>query len=508
EGNMAENIKVKNGNSFLDWIEKTGNKIPHPFILFFIFAVGIIIISTVANIFDVNVTDPVKNEIVKVKSLLSSDGVNFMLQSMIKNFTGFSPLGLVLVMTLGIGLAEHVGLVSAFMRNSILNSSPKIITFMIMLIGICGNIASDAAIVIVPVISAIIFLSLGKHPLAGIAVGYAATTAGFSANLIVAGTDALLAGISTEAMKIVNPNVTVSVVSNWYFMAVSTFLLAIVGTIVTEKIIEPRLGKYTGNKTFKNEAISPVEKSALRWAGIYSLIYILFIVAIVVPKNSFLRNPKTGSLLNSPLLNSIIPLLLFLFLIAGITYGKRVGQIKTAGDIPRHITSAMKDMSSYIVLVFMIGQFIAYFNWSNLGFILAVNGADFLKNMNLKGIPLFLMFIILSSIINLFIGSGSAKWALLAPIFIPMFYMLGYNPALTQMLYRIGDSTTNVISPLFPYMPIILGLAQEYDEDYGMGTVISVMMPYTIALLLMWSLMAIVWVYFGIPLGPGTPLYI
>lgn len=505
---MAENIKVKNGNSFLDWIEKTGNKIPHPFILFFIFAVGIIIISTVANIFDVNVTDPVKNEIVKVKSLLSSDGVNFMLQSMIKNFTGFSPLGLVLVMTLGIGLAEHVGLVSAFMRNSILNSSPKIITFMIMLIGICGNIASDAAIVIVPVISAIIFLSLGKHPLAGIAVGYAATTAGFSANLIVAGTDALLAGISTEAMKIVNPNVTVSVVSNWYFMAVSTFLLAIVGTIVTEKIIEPRLGKYTGNKTFKNEAISPVEKSALRWAGIYSLIYILFIVAIVVPKNSFLRNPKTGSLLNSPLLNSIIPLLLFLFLIAGITYGKRVGQIKTAGDIPRHITSAMKDMSSYIVLVFMIGQFIAYFNWSNLGFILAVNGADFLKNMNLKGIPLFLMFIILSSIINLFIGSGSAKWALLAPIFIPMFYMLGYNPALTQMLYRIGDSTTNVISPLFPYMPIILGLAQEYDEDYGMGTVISVMMPYTIALLLMWSLMAIVWVYFGIPLGPGTPLYI
>ncbi|MBC2855120.1 AbgT family transporter [Cetobacterium sp. 2A] len=505
---MAENIKVKNGNSFLDWIEKTGNKIPHPFILFFIFAVGIIIISTIANIFDVNVTDPVKNEIVKVKSLLSSDGINFMLQSMIKNFTGFSPLGLVLVMTLGIGLAEHVGLVSAFMRNSILNSSPKIITFMIMLIGICGNIASDAAIVIVPVISAIIFLSLGKHPLAGIAVGYAATTAGFSANLIVAGTDALLAGISTEAMKIVNPNVTVSVVSNWYFMAVSTFLLAIVGTIVTEKIIEPRLGKYTGNKTFKNEAISPVEKSALRWAGIYSLIYILFIVAIVVPKNSFLRNPKTGSLLNSPLLNSIIPLLLFLFLIAGITYGKRVGQIKTAGDIPRHITSAMKDMSSYIVLVFMIGQFIAYFNWSNLGFILAVNGADFLKNMNLKGIPLFLMFIILSSIVNLFIGSGSAKWALLAPIFIPMFYMLGYNPALTQMLYRIGDSTTNVISPLFPYMPIILGLAQEYDEDYGMGTVISVMMPYTIALLLMWSLMAIVWVYFGIPLGPGTPLYI
>ena len=237
--------KVKEGkkHGILDWIEKVGNKIPHPFMLFFFLSVFIILLSWGLNYLGVEVVDPVKNEVVKVKNLLSSEGINFMLQNTIKNFTGFSPLGLVLVMTLGIGLAEHVGLVSAFMRNTILNSSPKVITFMIMLIGICGNIASDAAIVVVPVISAFIFCSLGKHPLAGIAVGYAATTAGFSANLIVAGTDALLAGISTEAMKIVNPNITVSVVDNWYFMGVSTFLLAIVGTFVTEKIIEPRLGK-------------------------------------------------------------------------------------------------------------------------------------------------------------------------------------------------------------------------------------------------------------------------
>lgn len=501
-----EKVNERKKYGILDWIESIGNKIPHPFMLFFFLSVFIIVLSWRLNYLDVAVIDPVKNEVVKVKSLLSSEGINFMLENTIKNFTGFSPLSLVLVMTLGIGLAEHVGLVSAFMRNTILNSSPKIITFMIMLIGICGNIASDAAIVVVPVISAFIFCSLGKHPLAGIAVGYAATTAGFSANLIVAGTDALLAGISTEAMKIVNPNITVSVVDNWYFMGVSTFLLAIVGTVVTEKIIEPRLGKYTGKKIIEREATNQVEKKALKKVGICVGVYILFLVVTIYPKNSFLRNPTTGSLLNSPLLNAIIPLLLILFLIAGISYGKSVGKIKNMSDIPKYMTLAIKDMSGYIVLVFMIGQFIAYFNWSKLGFVLAVEGADLLKNLDLRGIPLFVMFILVSAFINLFIGSGSAKWALLAPIFIPMFYMLGYNPALTQMLYRIGDSTTNVISPLFPYMPIVLGLAQEYEEDSGVGTVISLVLPYTIAMLIMWIIMAIIWVYLGIPLGPGTSI--
>lgn len=499
-----EKVGKEKKYGILDWIEKVGNKIPHPFMLFFFLSLFIIFLSSVLSILGVEVTDPVKNEVVKVKSLLSSEGINFMLQNTIKNFTGFSPLGLVLVMTLGIGLAEHVGLVSAFMRNTILNSSPKMITFMIMFIGICGNVASDAAIVVVPVISAFIFCSLGKHPLAGIAVGYAATTAGFSANLIVAGTDALLAGISTEAMKIVNPNITVSVVDNWYFMAVSTFLLAFVGTAITEKIVEPRLGNYTGKKIIKREEVTFLEKNALKKAGINVGIYILVLIAVIYPKNSFLRNSATGSLLNSPLLNSIIPLLLIMFLVGGITYGKVVGKIKNMSDIPKYMTMGMKDMSSYIVLVFMIGQFIAYFNWSKLGFVLAVEGAEFLKNLNLSGIPLFIMFILLSAFINLFIGSGSAKWALLAPIFIPMFYMLGYNPALTQMLYRIGDSTTNVISPLFPYMPIVLGLAQEYEENSGVGTVISLMLPYTIAMLVMWIILAIIWIYFKIPLGPGV----
>ncbi len=503
---MKNSLEKKYG--FLDWVEKVGNKIPHPFILFCILALSIVIISAICNLLNVSVIDPIKGGEVVVKSLLSAEGIIFMLQNMVKNFTGFSPLGLVLVMTLGIGLAEHVGLVSTFMKHTILNASPKVLTFMIMLIGICGNIASDAAIVVVPVISAIIFLSVGKHPLAGIAVGYAATTAGFSANLIVAGTDALLSGISTEAIKMVNPDLQVSVVSNWYFMGVSTILLAFVGTFVTEKIIEPRLGKYSGKKTIDHEEVTPLEKTALKKSGLYSLLYLVVLTLVVLPKNSFLRNATTGSLIGSPLLKAIIPLLLILFLIAGITYGKVVGKIKTSGDIPKYMALSIKDMSSYIVLVFIIGQFIAYFNWSKIGYVLAVTGANTLQALNLKGIPLFIMFIILVAFINLFLGSGSAKWALLAPIFIPMFYLLGYDPSLTQMLYRIGDSTTNIISPLFPYMPIVLGLAQEYDEEYGMGTIISVMLPYTLAMLIMWIVLAIIWISLNIPLGPGAKLFI
>lgn len=501
-------MKVKEKNGILDWIEKIGNKIPHPFIMFLILAISVIMISFITTISGLEVLDPVRKEMVSSRSLLSGEGINFMLGNMVKNFTGFAPLGLVIVMTLGIGLAEEVGLISTFMRGTILDSSPKMITIMVMLIGICGNIASDAAIVIVPVISAMIFLSTGRNPLAGIALGYAATSAGFSANLIVAGTDALLAGISTTAIQIVEPKWNVSILSNWYFMAVSTILLAIIGSIVCEKVTEPRLGKYNGEKIAEKSRITKEEKNGMIKAGINMIIYIIVLVLLAFPKNSFLRNSRTGEFLNSPLLAGIIPLLLFLFLIGGITYGKEVGIIKKSGDIPDIMSKSIKKMSSYIVLVFMIGQFIAYFNWSKLGFIIAIKGAEFLKGMNLKGLPLFIMFILLSAIVNIFIGSGSAKWSLLAPIFIPMFYYLGYTPELTQLLYRIGDSTTNIVSPLFPYMPIILGLFKEYSKESGVGTVISIMIPYTLWFTIGWIILLIIWQFLGLPLGPGVGSFV
>ncbi|MBE6066213.1 MAG: AbgT family transporter [Clostridium lundense] len=502
-----KNVKtVQKTGGFLGWVERVGNKIPHPFMLFIGLIVLIWIISVICGMTGVQVTDPVTNKPVVAKNLLSREGIVFMLESMIKNFTGFAPLGLVLTMTLGIGLAEHVGFMGTFMKETIMGASPKVITFAIAVIGICGNIASDAAIVIIPPIAAVIFASMGRHPIAGIALGYAATTAGFSANLMVAGTDALLAGISTEAVHLVNKNIAVTAVDNWYFMFVSTFLLAIICTLVSEKIVEPRLGKYTGKKQVENKPSTPEEKRGLKKAGVAALIYIAVVLVTVIPQNGLLRNPKTHGLIPSPFLNSIIPLLLFLFVLVSVIYGREVGKIKTSADVPKYMAVAIKDMASYIVLVFVIGQFIAYFNWSNLGYILAVNGANGLKAANLTGIPLFVLFILLTAFINLFIGSGSAKWALLAPIFVPMFYMLGYHPALTQLFYRIGDSTTNIISPLFPYFPIILGFVNEYDEDAGVGTVLSTAMPYSLIMLVVWLVFAMAWYGFGLPIGPGVSI--
>ncbi|RDY27220.1 AbgT family transporter [Romboutsia weinsteinii] len=500
--------KEKNGG-ILAWIEKVGNKIPHPFLLFFYLTLIIVILSCFLNIIGVNVENPATSEIVSVRNLLSAEGIVFILENLITNFSGFAPLGLILSMTIGIGVAEHSGLISTFMRNSILGASPKLVTIMIMFIGICGNLASDAAIVVVPVISAMIFVSMDRHPLAGIAIGYAATTAGFSANLMISGTDALLSGISTEAVKIIDPNMHVGIADNWYFMIASTFLLSVVGAIVTERFIEPRLGKYNGKIKVNNDRVTDIERKGLKYAGLFTVMFILLIAAATIPENSFLRNPETGSIIQkSPLINSIAPILIIWFVSIGIIYGKTVGTIKSAADVPAFMTKSIGTMSSYIVLVFIIGQFIAYFNWSNIGYVIAVYGAELLEFMNLKGIPLFIMFILLCSFINLFIGSGSAKWTLLAPIFIPMFYMLGYNPALTQLLYRIGDSTTNIISPLFSYIPIIIALAQQYDKKYGMGTVISTMIPYTIAMMITWTLLAIVWFFFKIPLGPGVGIFI
>lgn len=500
----------KKSGGLLDWIERIGNKIPDPFVMFLGLAIFIVIISAICTQLGVQVINPVTQKIVPVKSLLSPEGVIFMLKEMVRNFTGFAPLGLVLVMTLGIGLAEHTGMLSALMRATILsiNASPTLITFLMFIVGICGNTASDASIVVVPSICAFVFLTMGRHPLVGIAIGFASTAGGFNANLMINGTDPLLGGISTEAVKSVAPDYVVPVIANWYFMAMSTIVLAVVGTWVTSRIVEPRLGKYTGSVQITHEEVSKEEKAGLKKSAIWTLVYLALVGLLVLPPDSFMRNAQTKSLLNSPFLDSVIPLIFLLFVVAGVGYAKAVGKVKSIADVPRYMTLAVKDMAAYIVLVFVIAQFISYFNWSNLGLILAVNGADMLKNMNLTGTPLFVMFIVLCSMVNIFIGSGSAKWALLAPIFVPMFYMLGYTPELTQGLYRVGDSATNIISPLFPYLPIILGYVRKYDEKAGIGTVISVMMPYSMWFLGSWIIMTIVWIWLGIPIGPGIKTYL
>lgn len=503
---MKKDKKVRQNQNeakgFLGWVERVGNKIPHPLILFLALMFIIAIVSVLAK--GATVINPATGEDVVIKSIISGEGISFALTEMITNFITFAPLGLVLSMTLGIGLAEEVGLMSAFMRKTILGVNEKWVVFVIMLVGVCGNMASDAAIIIVPTLAAMIYLYLGKNPIAGIAIGYASTTAGFSANLFIAGTDALLQGITNEASAIVN-GPQVEVATNWYIMIASTFLIAIVGTIINNKIIEPRLGKYHGNAVAEKSEITPEENKGLKAAGIALIIYLAIVVIACVPSNSFMRNPETGSLITgSVLMKSIIPLILMMFIVIAIAYGKAAGTIKNGfREVPKIMEVSISKMSSFIVLAFVIGQFIAWFKWTNMGLYIAIVLAESLKASGFVGIPLFILYILIAAFINLFIGSGSAKWALLAPIFVPMMNMLGYHPSWAQFLYRIGDSTTNVITPLFPYFPIILSFMQEYDEDAGAGTLLSIMIPYSSILLVVWIIFAIIWYLLGLPLGIG-----
>ncbi len=506
---IQRELKPKGGfERFLDWVERVGNRLPHPFFLFVYLTVAIMILSAILSMTGVSAINPAKGEEVVVQNLLTRDGVDWMLKNALKNFTGFAPLGLILSMTMGIGLAENVGLLAAFMRKTMYNAPIWAISLAVMFVGISGNIASDASIVIIPTLAANIYLSLGKNPIVGLMAGYAAACAGFSANLLIVGTDALLAGITQEAVKIINPDIQVNPSINWYFMAASTIILTLVGAWVTDKIIAPRLGEYKGKiKVTENQDLSPIENQALRNTGIAALIFLAILGIAVLPKGALLRNATTGGLIPSPFLSGIIPILMLFFITIGVAYGKTVGTIKTPSDVPKLMAEAIKTMSGYIVLVFIIGQFVAYFNWTNIGVIIAVKGAEFLQNVGFTGFPLILGIIILSTIVNLFIGSGSAKWSILAPIFVPMLMLLDYSPALTQVIYRIGDSSTNPITPLFPYFTIALGLAQYYDEDAGMGTLMSLMLPYSIIFLVTWILQLLLWMAFKLPLGPGAGIY-
>ena len=494
---------------FLDWVERTGNKLPHPFMMFVILMVAVIALSAILSMFKIEVKHPAKDSMVAIRSLLSGEGIKYMFIDLTKNFVGFAPLGLVLTMMLGIGLAEQVGLMNAMMKRFILGAPKQLLVPIIMLVGICGNIASDAAVIIIPPLAGMIFYAAKRNPLVGIAAGYSAACAGFTANLIIVGTDALLAGITQEAAKIIDPSILVNPAVNYFFMIASTLILTVVGTWVTTSV-EKKMGPYTPKAGFAVQEtsmeITQAEKKGLRLVGVATLVYWAAVVAALWPKTSVFRNPK-GGLVPSPFLSGIIAFIFLWFVLIGIVYGKKTGAIKTGGDVAKHMTAAMKDMAGYIVLVFVIAQFVSYFNWSNMGLVLAVSLGNLLKAWHLTGILMVVLVILFTMFVNLFIGSGSAKWALLAPVFVPMFMMLGYSPAFAQVAYRIGDSTTNAISPLFPYFPILLGFLRRYDEDAGIGTVMAMTIPYALVFGLVWIAQIIIWMVFKLPLGPGAGVF-
>lgn len=485
----------------LNKVEVAGNKLPDPITIFAILAGFVLLASWALNKLGITAVNPATQEKLEVVNLLSKEGLHQILSNMVTNFTSFAPLGIVIVAMIGIGVAEHSGLITALMKKTVLSAPKKLIVPVLIFTAIFGGIATDAAYIILPPIAAMIFMSVGRNPLVGLVLAYAAIAGGFSANIIITSLDVLLAGITEEAAHIVDPNYTGLATMNYYFMIVSTFILIAVATWVTVKIVEPRFGKFEG-KVEKLEKITPLELRGLKWAGVAAFAYIAIILVMVLPENGILRG-ENGAFLQSPFMSGIVPLLLFLFLIPGITYGVVVGTIKSDRDVANMMFKAMSDLGSFIVLAFVAAQMIAFFGWSNIGAILAIKGAEALNALELNGVTMFIGFIFIVALVNLLMASASAKWVLLAPIFVPMFMYLGYSPAVTQMAYRVGDSITNPITPLLAYFPMLLGFARKYDKNIKMGTLISALLPYSIFFAIMWIILFAVWLLFGVAMGPG-----
>ncbi|MFC0044124.1 AbgT family transporter [Metabacillus iocasae] len=492
----------------LDGIERVGNRLPHPVTLFAIFCLLIMVASAIFANLGVQVDDPVnEGEVLQVKNLLSAEGIKYMFESAVSNFTGFAPLGTVLVTMLGIGLAERSGLISAGLRALVMSVPKQLMTAALVFGGIMSSMAADAGYVVLTPLGAVLFAGMGRHPLAGLAAAFAGVSGGFSANLLLTSLDPLLGSLTQEAAATLDPAYAgqMNFAMNYYFMIASVILITLIGTFVTEKIVEPRLGKYKGEVKETAEDLKPEEKKGL-WAAFAAFILTgLLLSLLVVPEWGPLRGE--GSIIDSPFFHSLVPVILIMFFIPGLVYGMVTKTIKNDKDVANQMSDTMATMGSYVVLAFIAGQFVAYFKETNLGIVLAINGAEFLESTGFKGIPLILTFILITGIINLFIGSASAKWAIMAPVFVPIMMGLGYSPEFTQAVYRVSDSTTNIISPLLPYFAIIIAFAQKYDKRVGIGTLISTMLPYSLFFTLGWVLMLIVWMFTGIDLGPGSPIY-
>ncbi|MDL0147330.1 AbgT family transporter [Campylobacter felis] len=494
--------------SFLNFVEKLGNALPHPAMIFIYLTIILMVSSALASYFNLSVNFGDRN--IQIVNLLSMESFVKFTNTFVENYAKFPPLGVVLVAMIGISIAEHSGYLKSILKALVLSAPKALISFFVVLAGILSNLASDIGYVVLTPLAAMLFYSIGRHPLAGLAAAFAGVSGGYSANLLISTVDPLLAGITQSAAQIINPNYVVGPEVNYYFMFVSTFLIAIIGALITDKIIEPRLGTYQEDSQVEAiEDMNAREKRAMILASLGALLYVAVVLVMILPQDSLFRNAETGSFIKSPFIVGIIFFVFFLLAIPGVIYGFLSGSFKTSTDVVNAMSEGMKTMAMYLVIIFFAAQFISLFAQSNIGQYTAIKGAIFLKNLDLNSGLLILLFIAICAFINLFVASASAQWALISPVFVPMFMLLGYAPELVQAAYRIGDSTTNIITPLMSYMPIILSVAMKYQKNVGMGTMISLMLPYSVAFFVSWSALLYVWVFiFNLPLGPGVENFI
>ena len=497
-------------NRFLDRVESTGNRLPNPTLLFIVLCALVLIISAITAAFGVSAVHPVTGETVFAQNLLSQYGLHLVLTNTVKNFVEFAPVGSVLVAVMGVGIAEHSGLLSVVIRAIILRVPDSMLTFSIVTVGVLSSLAMDIGYVVLLPLAAAIFYAAGRHPLIGLAAAFAGVSGGYSANIIIGPLDAILAGLSTEAAVMVSKDYFVSAAGNYYFILASTLLIGVIGTLVTEKVVARRFPDLEDvdcdAPTLSSEEITTEQRRGLKLVGLFTLFVIVLLLIGIMPEQGVLRDPQTQSILRSPLIKGIVALVAIYAGLCGIIFGYVSGKYRESKDFILGMESSLVTMASYMVLMFFAAQLISYFSWSHLGGILAIKGALTLKALALPPALLLMAFIFLSAVINLFIGSATAKWVLLAPIFVPMLLLVGISPEATQVAFRIGDSSTNIISPLMPYFGVAVAFAQRYKGDIGIGSIMALMLPYSFAFLISWSAMLLVWVVFDWPLGLGAKI--
>lgn len=489
-------------NRILDLFEKIGNRLPDSVTIFIILCLSILIISYFCNKVGITATHPITKKIIPVNDLLSKENLKQILIEMINVFQTYPPLGVVLVAMIGIGVADKSGLLETLL-NTVMVKVPKgTVYYAVVIMGLIFTGIGDAGFVVLPPLAALIFLKLNKNPIIGIFLAYAGAAIGFCSGLFVSLNDILITSFTIPAAQTLEPTFMRSPAMTIFFNILNACLQMFIITLVTKKFIEPRFPFDESLAKDDENKIGNLEKKGLKYAGYSLVIYFLFIFSLTIGKSSFLRD-ATGSLVSvkSPFMGGLIIIMMLAFMIPGIIFGKITKKIRSDKDIVKMVGQSLGEMGGYIFIVFVAAQFLNLFGKSNLGIVLAIKGAEKLSQISLSGIPLMIMFIFLVGFINLFIGSASAKWAILSPIFIPMFMLLDYDPSLTQIAYRIGDSSTNMISPLFPYLPLILAVCKKYDRNFGIGTLVANMIPYAVATLFGSISLLIVFVVFGLSLG-------
>jgi aminobenzoyl-glutamate transport protein len=489
----------------LDAIERIGNRLPDPAMLFLILLGLVALLSAWLSTLSFNEIDPRTREAIVIRNLLAPDNLTTFMSGMVKTFVDFPPLGVVLVAMLGIGVAEHTGYIKAALKALLSVTRRSLLTPVVITVGIVSHVAVDAGYVLVIPLGGLIFHAAGRHPLAGIAAAFAGVSGGFSANFVPSSLDPLLSGISQAAAQLLDPAVTVNPLNNWFFTLSSSVLIIVVGWILTDRFIEPRLANTVVDGdalAVEEQGLSAAEKRGLVRASLALLLAAALLALSASPADSAWRNSQgVLTAFDAPLMRSIVALIFVLFVIPGVVYGYVAGTVSSHRDVIAGMTRAMSGMGYYVVMAFFAAQFIAAFGQSNLGPLVAIKGADALREAGLPMQVTLIGIVLLTGVVNLMVGSASAKWALIAPVFVPMLMQLGVSPDLTQAAYRVGDSSTNIITPLLPYFPLIVVFCQRYVKSSGIGTVVALMLPYSVTLLIVWSAWLILFWSLGLPLG-------